>query len=444
MECSRLRPAVRGQRRRPDPGAALPRQHPALLPGQAARDHERHRPGLAQADRGRAAAARRRSPTRSGSPSSGPGWPRRATRSPAPRSARGIAREIHDTLAQGLTAIALHIEGALQPPRDAARAGPRAAGPGAGDHPREPGRGAALGARPARPRRWPGKPLAEALAALARAFTSETRRAGPRASRTAIDPAAARRGRAVPDRPGGAGQRPPARARAPRSRSRCRRRGGRWSACAIRDDGVGFRPRAGGRAEPNGIGLRDARAGPAARRAAARSESRPGHGHDDQWHACRSADGRTARVIRVAGRRRPPDRAPGAGRGARRRGRISTSSARPARPRRRSRWSPRLRPDVVLLDLELPGLDGVEAIPRLLRGQPGRWRARLHRLRHRRARARRGPGGREGLPAEGRQRRARSRAAIRAVARRRLVPRAARRGEADGRGALAATGPAAC
>ena len=30
----------------------------------------------------------------------------------------------------------------------------------------------------------------------------------------------------------------------------------------------------------------------------------------------------------------------------------------------------RLRPDVVLLDLELPGLDGVEAIPRLLEAQP--------------------------------------------------------------------------
>jgi DNA-binding NarL/FixJ family response regulator len=31
----------------------------------------------------------------------------------------------------------------------------------------------------------------------------------------------------------------------------------------------------------------------------------------------------------------------------------------------------RLRPDIVLLDLELPGMDGVAAIPRLLAAQPG-------------------------------------------------------------------------
>ncbi len=31
---------------------------------------------------------------------------------------------------------------------------------------------------------------------------------------------------------------------------------------------------------------------------------------------------------------------------------------------------PRLRPDVILLDLELPGMDGVEAIPRLAASTP--------------------------------------------------------------------------
>ena len=31
----------------------------------------------------------------------------------------------------------------------------------------------------------------------------------------------------------------------------------------------------------------------------------------------------------------------------------------------------RLRPEVVLLDLELPGMSGVEAIPRLLEASPG-------------------------------------------------------------------------
>ena len=91
----------------------------------------------------------------------------------------------------------------------------------------------------------------------------------------------------------------------------------------------------------------------------------------------RHARGRAAVASRLvgdddprAGRRRPPDRAPGAGIGARRRGPTSMSSARQSRDARQSRWSQRLQPDVVLLDLEMPELDGVDAIPLLLAAHP--------------------------------------------------------------------------
>ena len=84
-----------------------------------------------------------------------------------------IAREIHDTLAQDLTAIALHVEGALtQLDRDPARARQRleralaTARDGL-----EEARRSVLDLRSVS---LAGKPLAEALGALGRAFTSET------------------------------------------------------------------------------------------------------------------------------------------------------------------------------------------------------------------------------------------------------------------------------
>lgn len=84
-----------------------------------------------------------------------------------------MAREIHDTLAQGLTAIALHVEGALphleSDPQRARERLQRALA--ATRESLEEARRSVLNLRTGLPA---GKPLAEALGALARAFTAET------------------------------------------------------------------------------------------------------------------------------------------------------------------------------------------------------------------------------------------------------------------------------
>ena len=85
-----------------------------------------------------------------------------------------IAREIHDTLAQGLTAIALNIEGAmhrLESNPDQARERLERALVMAREN-LEEARRSVLDLRGAA--RLEGKPLAEALAGLARSFTSDT------------------------------------------------------------------------------------------------------------------------------------------------------------------------------------------------------------------------------------------------------------------------------
>ena len=85
-----------------------------------------------------------------------------------------MAREIHDTLAQGLTAIALNIEGAmhrLDSHPDEARERLERALAMAREN-LEDARRSVLDLRGAA--RLEGKPLAEALAGLARSFTSET------------------------------------------------------------------------------------------------------------------------------------------------------------------------------------------------------------------------------------------------------------------------------
>jgi two-component system, NarL family, sensor kinase len=85
-----------------------------------------------------------------------------------------IAREIHDTLAQGLTAIALNIEGAihrLETRPDQARERLERALAMAREN-LEEARRSVLDLRGAA--QLEGKPLAEALAALARSFTSDT------------------------------------------------------------------------------------------------------------------------------------------------------------------------------------------------------------------------------------------------------------------------------
>jgi two-component system NarL family sensor kinase len=85
-----------------------------------------------------------------------------------------LAREIHDTLAQGLTAIALNIEGAmhrLETHPDQARERLEQALAMAREN-LEDARRSVLDLRGAA--QLEGKPLAEALAGLARAFTSDT------------------------------------------------------------------------------------------------------------------------------------------------------------------------------------------------------------------------------------------------------------------------------
>jgi len=95
--------------------AAVPRQHPALFSGQAAGNHERDWSRVAQAHAsGAAAAVDDRYQV-------GISIERARLAEDATRLARAeertrLAREIHDTLAQGLTAIALNIEGAMHDP----------------------------------------------------------------------------------------------------------------------------------------------------------------------------------------------------------------------------------------------------------------------------------------------------------------------------------------
>jgi two-component system NarL family sensor kinase len=85
-----------------------------------------------------------------------------------------LAREIHDTLAQGLTAIALNIEGAMhrmeKHPEQARERLERALSMARENL--EDARRSVMDLRSAA--RLEGKPLAEALAGLARAFTSDT------------------------------------------------------------------------------------------------------------------------------------------------------------------------------------------------------------------------------------------------------------------------------
>ena len=176
----------------PGGGPALPRQHPALLPGQAAGDHERDRSGVAQADRDRAAAA---------VDDRLPGGHRHRARAAgrgrhAPGARRGAhAHRARDPRHAGAGADgdrAEHRRGAASA-RDAARPGARAAGTRAGHGAREPRGGAALGLDLRTASRLEGKPLAEALAGLARSFTSDS--GVPVQRRGGASPSACRCGR---------------------------------------------------------------------------------------------------------------------------------------------------------------------------------------------------------------------------------------------------------
>ena len=170
--------------------------------------------------------------------------------------------------------------------------------------------------------------------------------------------AAGRRPVRVPDRPGGADQRAQAR-RARRARAwRAARRRTQLTIDVV-DDGAGADGRLG---DGGGHGLaRHARAGRAVRR---RAERRPRPGGGFAVHARLPLV--DAHVIRVVHRRRPGPRARGPADDARRRARHRGRRRGRQRRARRSERARELDPDVLLMDIRMPELDGIEATARLV------------------------------------------------------------------------------
>lgn len=186
-----------------------------------------------------------------------------------------IAREIHDTLAQGLTAIALHVEGALRHvDRDPGRARQRL------EQALQTARSSLEEARQSvlhlRTASLAGKPLAEALGALGRAFASET---GVRVHVTG-----AGQPRDIPLRAEAelyrVAQEALANVRAhaaAREVTIALRASPKTLTLLVRDDGRGFDPRAP-REGPGGHGLQGMRERARLLGGHLRVQSRPGHG----------------------------------------------------------------------------------------------------------------------------------------------------------------------
>ena len=200
-----------------------------------------------------------------------------------------IARDVHDTLAQSFTAVALQIETALSrlEPADAGAPSLRRALDVARQGVDEARRSiSALRASPLEDR-----PLGEALGVLARAVHRRHRRAGPRRDRRRRRAARRSRVRAVQDRQRSADQRPQA-------------RGAREA--SLRLDVVGSRLRLSVSDAGHGFGLRGARgrgfglqgiadrARLAGGRADGTERTRPGHERD------RDGPGRSRRAQRSA------------------------------------------------------------------------------------------------------------------------------------------------
>ena len=268
-----------------------------------------------------------------------------------------MAREIHDTIAQGLTGIVTQLEAAEQAsdrPDDWRRHVDNAAPAG----PREPVRGASVGrgvatrgprGRDARGRRWPTSPSAGRRSTASR---SSSRRPATRAA-----PSRDRGGPAAHG-PGGAGQRRQARRRhAGRRDAVVHGRCGRPSTCATTASASRCPMPSGGR----GVRLRADGHAPAGRprRGHARGRVRAGRRHRDL--RARPGDRRPAGRVPArdrhpaADRRRPPGGARRAARDVRRRPGVRGRSARRPTAPRRSTLAEALRPDVVLMDLRMPG-----------------------------------------------------------------------------------------